>query len=77
VPAAVGALEGAQMWIFGTLGHPAEVGLAVGLAVRLRELVWIMPGLVYLLVRGIRPLAAQAAEAPGRRPHTAPARKPA
>jgi uncharacterized protein (TIRG00374 family) len=53
VPAAVGTLEGAQMFLFGTLGHPPEVGLAVGLAVRLRELVWIAPGLVYLLVRGV------------------------
>jgi uncharacterized protein (TIRG00374 family) len=48
VPAAVGALEGGTMWLFGVLGHPPEVGLAVGLAVRLRELVWIAPGLVYL-----------------------------
>jgi len=58
VPAAVGVLEGAQIWLFGTLGHPPEVGLAVGLAVRLRELVWILPGLLYLLARGIvSPLA--------------------
>ena len=55
VPAGVGTLEGAQMFIFGALGHPPEVGLAVGLAVRLRELVWILPGLLYLMVRGIRP----------------------
>jgi hypothetical protein len=53
VPAAVGTLEGAEMFLFGTLGHPPEVGLAVGLAVRLRELVWIAPGLAYLLVRGV------------------------
>jgi len=52
VPAAVGALEGAQMWLFGTLGHPPEVGLAVAFAVRVRELVWIAPGLVYLALRG-------------------------
>jgi uncharacterized protein (TIRG00374 family) len=53
VPAAVGTLEGAQIWIFATLGHPPEVGLAVGLAVRLRELVWILTGLIYLAVRGM------------------------
>ena len=52
VPGAVGALEGAQMWLFGTLGHPPEVGLAVAFAVRLRELLWIAPGLVYLALRG-------------------------
>jgi uncharacterized protein (TIRG00374 family) len=75
VPAAVGALEGAQMWLFEILGHPPEVGLAVGLAVRLRELVWILPGMLYLAARGIRPFAAQ--RDGGRRPQTAPARKPA
>jgi hypothetical protein len=53
VPAALGTLEGAQMWIFATLGHSPDVGLAVGLAVRLRELVWIVPGLLYLGTRGL------------------------
>jgi hypothetical protein len=53
VPAALGALEGGTMWIFGVLGHPPEVGLAVGLAARLRELLWIAPGLVFLLVRPV------------------------
>lgn len=53
IPAAVGALEGGQMFLFGTLGYPPEVGLAVGLAVRLRELVWIVPGLAYLGGRGL------------------------
>ncbi len=53
VPAAVGTLEAGELWLFGMLGHPPEVGLAVGLAVRLRELVWTVPGLGYLLVRAI------------------------
>ena len=58
VPGAVGTLEGAEMWIFSMLGYPPEVGLAVGLAVRLRELVWMMPGLLYLTARGlVAPLA--------------------
>src|SRR5207247_4564881 len=66
VPAAVGALEGAQMVLFGTLGHPPEVGLAVGLAVRVREMVWILPGLLYLLARGIvSPLGLKRAPAAG------------
>jgi uncharacterized protein (TIRG00374 family) len=52
VPAAVGALEGGTMWLFGVLGHPPEVGLAVGLAVRLRDLLWVTPGLAYLVGRG-------------------------
>jgi len=53
VPAAVGALEGSQMWLFTILGHPPAVGLAVGLAVRLREVVWAIPGFVYLAVGGL------------------------
>src|SRR5262249_6684074 len=51
VPAAVGALEGAQLELFRMLGHPPAVGLAVGLAVRLREGAWIVPGILYLLLR--------------------------
>jgi uncharacterized membrane protein YbhN (UPF0104 family) len=50
VPGAVGTLEGATTWLFEILGHPPEVGLAVGLAVRLREVVWLTPGLVWLLL---------------------------
>jgi uncharacterized membrane protein YbhN (UPF0104 family) len=70
VPAAVGVLEGAQMWLFAALGHPLEVGLAVGLAVRLRELVWILPGLGWLLVRAVGRAGY------GRRPQAAAARNP-
>lgn len=51
IPAGIGVLEGAQIWIFGMLGYPAEIGFAVGLAVRFREFVWMAPGLIYLLVR--------------------------
>jgi uncharacterized protein (TIRG00374 family) len=51
VPAGVGVLEGAQVWLFEMLGYPPDVGLAVGLAVRLRELLWMAPGLIYLIVR--------------------------
>jgi hypothetical protein len=54
VPAAAGTLEGAVMWIFGVLGHPGEVGLAAGLAMRLREVAWSVPGLLYMAQRGLR-----------------------
>jgi uncharacterized protein (TIRG00374 family) len=54
VPAGIGVLEGSQLWLFSMLGYPAEVGFAVGLAVRLRELLWAVPGLGYLLSRAIR-----------------------
>ena len=65
VPAAVGALEGAQMWIFAMLGYGPATGLAVGLAVRLRELVWVTPGVLYLAARAVGP-AADAAGSPHR-----------
>jgi len=55
VPGAVGTVEAAQVWIFGVLGHPPEVGLAVGIATRLRDLAWAAPGLTYFLLRALRP----------------------
>lgn len=55
VPAGVGVLEGTNIWLFGVLGYPPEIGLAVGLAERLRDLVWFVPGLVYLLARSAGP----------------------
>jgi len=61
VPGAVGTVEAAEVWIFGVLGHPPEVGLAVGIATRLRDLVWAAPGLAYLLLRTLRPPADAAA----------------
>ena len=65
VPAGIGVLEGSQLWLFTMLGYPADVGLAVGLAVRLRELLWVMPGLAYLLVRAIRTSVAARRPAQG------------
>lgn len=54
IPAGVGVLEGAQVWIFQMLGYPTDVGLAVGLAVRLREILWMAPGVGYMLARSLR-----------------------
>jgi uncharacterized protein (TIRG00374 family) len=65
VPAGIGVLEGGQLWLFTMLGYPADVGLAVGLAVRLRELLWVMPGLGYLLARAIRTSVAARRPAQG------------
>ncbi len=56
VPAGLGVLEGGQMWLFGMLGYPPHVGLAAAFAVRLRDLLWMLPGLLYLLGRGAGPL---------------------
>jgi uncharacterized membrane protein YbhN (UPF0104 family) len=60
IPAGVGVLEGAQVWLFGMLGYPTDVGLAVGLAVRLRELFWMLPGLIYLMGRSLGSSLARA-----------------
>jgi uncharacterized membrane protein YbhN (UPF0104 family) len=51
VPAAIGVLEGGALWLFTSLGYPGRIGLAVGLAARLREVLLVLPGLVYLLGR--------------------------
>jgi len=61
VPAGIGVLEGAQIWIFTMLGYSADVGLAVALVARLRELLWMLPGLAYMGAQWLRAL----------RPHTA------
>ena len=53
VPAGVGVLEGAILWLFTALGHPPAVGLAVGFVARLREVLWILPGLLYLAAHGL------------------------
>ena len=63
VPAGVGVLEGSQMWLFEMLGYTADVGLAVGLAVRLRELLWMLPGLLFLLLRPLPASPQRAGEA--------------
>src|SRR5579885_2195584 len=51
VPAAIGVLDGGALWLFTSLGYPGRIGLAVGLAARLREVLLVLPGLVYLLGR--------------------------
>jgi uncharacterized protein (TIRG00374 family) len=74
VPAGIGVLEGGQAWLFSMLGYPADVGLAVGLAVRLRELLCTLPGMVYL---GWRMLRVGVVEGRLRRPQNAAPRNPA
>jgi uncharacterized membrane protein YbhN (UPF0104 family) len=56
VPAGLGVLEGGQIWLLGMLGYPPPVGLAAALAVRFRELLWMLPGLLYLLAASARRL---------------------
>lgn len=67
VPGGIGVLEGGQMWLFGLLGYPSEVGLAVALAVRMRELLWVVPGLLFLAGRALlRASAATTADRGGK-----------
>jgi glycosyltransferase 2 family protein len=53
VPASIGALEGAQAAVFELAGesHRAIVAAA---AVRLRDILWTLPGLIYLAVLALR-----------------------
>jgi uncharacterized protein (TIRG00374 family) len=61
VPGAVGTVEAAELWMFGLLGYPPEVGVAVGLVIRLRDLAWAAPGFVVLIVRTLRPATSDGA----------------
>jgi uncharacterized membrane protein YbhN (UPF0104 family) len=63
VPAGIGVLEGANLWLFQLLGYPPDVGLAVGLAARLRELIWMLPGVTTLLTGSIRMTLSRMREA--------------
>jgi uncharacterized protein (TIRG00374 family) len=54
IPAGLGVLEGAQVWIFQMLGYPTDIGLAVGLVVRMREILWMAPGVAFLLLGSLR-----------------------
>src|SRR5262249_3552366 len=65
VPAAIGTLEAAQIWLSSPSGTPPAPCLAVGLALRLRELVWVVPGLIVVLTRGFDVRAALAATPEG------------
>ena len=63
IPAGVGVLEGAQIWIFGILGYPMEVGFAVGLAVRLRDVLWMLPGVAYMIFGALRASVSETSKA--------------
>ncbi len=52
VPASVGVLEGGYVAMFAPLGLAASVAIAFGLVRRVREVVWIVVGLV--IVAGLR-----------------------
>ncbi len=50
VPGGVGVSEGGQVFLFGLLGLPPAMGLAVGIIKRIRKLVYVLAGL--LLISG-------------------------
>jgi uncharacterized protein (TIRG00374 family) len=51
VPARVGVIEGGRVMLFAALGYSESAGLAYAFLRRLRELIWIAPGLFILLLR--------------------------
>lgn len=51
VPARVGIIEGGRVVLFAALGYSESAGLAYAFLRRLRELLWIAPGLIILLLR--------------------------
>ena len=51
VPGRAGTAESIRAGVFVLLGLPASTGVAYGLVRRARELLWVMPGLVFLARR--------------------------
>lgn len=51
VPASLGALEGAQAVVFDLAGSSAGLMLVAVAVARLRDLVWTIPGALYLALR--------------------------
>jgi uncharacterized protein (TIRG00374 family) len=51
VPARLGSAEGVRVGVFLLLGLPAAEGVAYGVVRRVRELAWLLPGLVVLWKR--------------------------
>ncbi len=51
VPGRAGTAEGVRTGVFVLLGLPASTGVAYGLVRRARELLWVLPGLVFLARR--------------------------
>jgi uncharacterized protein (TIRG00374 family) len=54
VPASVGALEGAQVAVFHLTKDGATMGLVAAGVARIRDIIWTVPGAVYLFVWGRR-----------------------
>ncbi len=46
IPMSIGAQEGGLILIFSALGYPANLGLTVSFAARIKQLVWVALGLV-------------------------------
>ncbi|MCK5107822.1 MAG: flippase-like domain-containing protein [Nanoarchaeota archaeon] len=53
IPAALGALEGGQASLFSAIRVGAGVGFALGLVIRMRDLLWTFIGLTYFAIRGL------------------------
>ena len=58
VPGSIGSLEAVQVGVVRLSGGTAGLGLALGLAVRLRETLWTTVGAAYLWAQGVDVLAS-------------------
>jgi len=50
IPAKLVSQEGGKALILGLLGYPAGIGFAVGFLRRVKEMVWVLIGLVSLMI---------------------------
>ena len=54
VPASIGALEGAQVVAMRMAGGGSDLALVAAAVARVRDVVWTLPGLIVLALRGVR-----------------------
>lgn len=54
MPLELGVKEGSLYFILGSLGLASELGIFIGVVGRIREIFWIVVGLVFLLIQGQR-----------------------
>jgi glycosyltransferase 2 family protein len=54
IPAKLVSQEGGKALIFSMLGYPADVGFAIGFLRRMKEMVWVLVGLVGLGIHRMR-----------------------
>ncbi len=59
VPAAIGILQLTQATLFKLIGENPGTGIAIGIAIQFRDLLWAIFGLVYVYFKGIKKFSSK------------------